>query len=791
MDERTGRNAAVAARRGRWTGRLARGAAALLAGGLVGALCAAPAAAAPGLLPAAAAEYPAVVRVDALSKQVASENSTVVVTGTLTNSGTSTFKAPTVKVRQPQARPMKTRSEIAMAASRTTPSTLDGISLDSPAQGLQDLEPGKSEDFSLSVPVSALKVGETGTYELAVDVWGSTGDEKAHPLGIARTFLPYQGKESAQPSQLAVVWPLTHAPVLAAQTMADADQTPVLRDDTLAAELTGDGRLNRLVGLGSELTGLTWAIDPDLLDTVYAMTKPYRVQKPGTSGESASEENTVPGTGRDAAAAWLAKLRTVLAKPNTQVLSLPYADPDLASIAHHGAGLAGMDTALRKAVTAGQITAEARLSVDAASDVAWPYQGLLDQRTAAVAGAAGGRVLLVDGRSLPDSDKLYYTPNAARSIGNGQTAVVGDSVLSSLFQSGLGSAGDRASAVQHFLAETLTIALQEPEHPRGLLVLPSRSLTGDAAQALHDAVLGAVGGGWVAPTVLQKVAEQKPDPAANASVPQSYPDEAAGSELSADELTATMQLQDGVDQLMMILTEPERVRGPFSAAMVRAMSTEWREQPKAGTEFRNGVRSYLDNLKSAVRVPKKTVVTLPGDNATLLVSVRNGLTQSVGNLELKITSAQPNRLRVDYPIQPVVMDAGTSRTFRFPAEAQVNGPVQVTAQLWTTGPDARPYGEAVEFTVDVTSVASGVTYVIAGGTVLMVLAGVRFYLQRKKRRAAGEVDEDPDRPAEGPADGPGGGPAGAPRDAGRPSDADPSSAAGDTDRVAGDEKVDH
>ncbi|ROR43239.1 DUF6049 family protein [Kitasatospora cineracea] len=787
MDERTGRNAAVAARRGRWTGRLARGTAALLAGGLAGALGAAPAAAVPGLLPAAAAEYPATVRIDALSQQVASENSTVTVTGTITNSGSARFKSPTMKVRQPQARPMKTRSEIEMAESRTTPSTLDGISLDSPAQRLQDLDPGQSEPFSLAVPVSALKVDETGTYELAVDVWSSTGDEKAHPLGIARTFLPYQGREPAQPSQLAVVWPLTHAPVLVAQTMADADQTPVLRDDSLTAELTGDGRLNRMVELGADLPGLTWAIDPNLLDTVYAMTKPYRVQKPGTSGESAGEENTVPGTGRDVATAWLAKLRTALAKPDTEVLSLPYADPDLASIAHNGAGLTGMDTALRKAVTAGQITTEARLSVDAESDVAWPYQGLLDQRTAAVAGAAGGRILLVDGRSMPESDKLYYTPNAARPVGNGQTAVVSDAVLASLFRPDLNSAGARTLAVQRFLGETLTIAHQEPEHPRGLLVLPPRALSVGSAQALHDAVKGAAGSGWVAPTVLRKVAEQKPDPAANASVPEGYPREATADELSAEELAATMQLQDGVDQLMMILTEPERVRGPFSAAMVRAMSTEWREQPKTGTEYRRGVRTYLDNLKSAVRVPKKTVVTLPGDNATLLVSVRNGLTQSVGNLELKITSAQPNRLRVDYPIQPVVMDAGTSRTFRFPAEAQVNGPVQVTAQLWTTGPDARPYGEAVVFTVDVTSVASGVTYVIAGGTVLMVLAGVRFYLQRKKRRAAGEVDEDPDRPADGSSDGP----AGAPEGAEPPSDADPSSAAGDTDRVAGDEKVDH
>ncbi|QKW20757.1 hypothetical protein HUT16_18290 [Kitasatospora sp. NA04385] len=777
MDERTGRNAAVAARRGRWRGLLARGSAALLASGLVGVLGAAPAAAAP----AAAADYPAVVEIDTVAPQVAHENDTVTITGKVVNSGPTKLKSPTVKVRQPQARPMKTRSDIALTESRTTPSTLDGLALDDPVDEVGDLDPGQSRDFTLAVKVSALKVRDTGPYELAVDVWGSTGGESSHPLGIARTYLPYQGRDTAQPSQLAVVWPLTHAPVLVAQTMADTNQTPVLRDDGLAAELTGDGRLNQLVQIGSTMQGLTWAIDPNLLDTVYAMTKPYRVQKPGTSGESASEENTVPGTGRDAATAWLSKLREALTAPGNEVVSLPYADPDLASIAHNGAGLNGMENALRKAVTAGQITTEARLSVDARSDVAWPYLGVLDQRTAAVAGAAGGRLLLVDGSSLPESDKLPYTPGAARPVGNGQTAVVSDPALAAMFQQDLGTESRRTLTEQHFLAETMAIAHQEPEHPRGLLVLPPRTLTVGTAQALHDSVQKAAEGGWAAAATLEKVAGMAPDKAANTSVPESYPAGATAGELSTAELSATMQLQDGVDQLMMVLTQPERVRGPFSAAMVRSMSTQWRDQPKAGAEYRLGVRTYLDNLKAAVRVVQKTVVTLPGDNATMLVSVKNGLTQAVGNLELRLTSTQANRLRIDYPIQSVVLDAGTNSSLRFPVEAQVNGPVRVTAQLWTTGPNARPYGEAMEFTVDVTSVASGVMYVIAGGTVLMVLAGVRFSLQRKKRRAAGEVDEDPDRPI--------GDRAGA--DAGRPSDADPSSAADDADRVSGDEKVDH
>ncbi|MFI9783379.1 DUF6049 family protein [Kitasatospora sp. NPDC051984] len=829
MDERTGRGAAGAGRRGRWTGRLARSTAALLAGGLVGALAAAPAAAGPGTLVTASGEYPAAVQIDTVqvgtgAPQIVHENDTVTITGKVTNSGSEKLKSSKVMVRVPNpGKPMlATRSDIDMMGSWGSPSAKDGTALENPAQDVGDLDPGQSKDFSLPVPVSALGAKETGSYELAVDLWGRTGDDKAHSLGIARTYLPVQGRTTAKPSPVAVVWPLTHAPVLVAQTMPDQDQTPVLRDDSLVGELTGDGRLNQLVEIGGNMPNLTWAIDPDLLDTVLAMTKTYRVQKPGTSGESARDDNTVPGTGRDAATAWLAKLKTAVSKSGSEVVSLPYADPDLASIAHNGAKLNGMDNALRKAMTAGQVTTEGRLQVNAQSDVAWPYRGLLDQRTAAVANAAGGRLVLVNGASMPESDKLTYTPGAARPIGNGQTAVVSDAVLASLFQGDLGTVHDRTAAQQRFLAETLAIAHQEPEHPRGVLVLPSRSLTVGTALALRDSMQAASGsGGWVTPATLQKVSEMPADPGVNTDVPNDYPGDATGAELSSAELTATMGIQDGVDQLMMILTQPERVRGPFSAAMVRSMSTSWRDQQKAGVDYRAGVQRYLDNLKSAVRVPKKSTVTLPGDNATLLISVKNDLTQAVGNLELRLYSSQQNRLLVG-DNQPVVLDATTSRTFRFPAEAQVNGQVKVNAELWTTGPNPRRYGEPVEFVVDVTSVASGVTYVIASGTALMILAGLRFYLQRKKRKAAGEIDEDPERllsDAEGGDDGDAqadadGKPTDARADAGRkptdaqadadgkptdaqadaggkPTDAEPSSDRDDSDRVSGDEKVDH
>ncbi|MGK4582102.1 DUF6049 family protein [Kitasatospora sp. HPMI-4] len=753
-------------------GRTAKRLAALLASGAALLTAAPPAFAAPAhtaLAPAASSssDYPASVAIDTVTPTVVGQNDTIQVTGRVTNSGAAELKQIHAGVRASQTgRPLGTRSDIARVADRDEPTGQDGVDLPSPAPELGNVPPGQTRSFTLQVSPSDLKISKGGVYELAVDVWGGTADQpRSHALGIAHTFLPYTVDQSAKPTQVATLWPLTHAPELVAQTMPDNDQVPVLRDDSLATELAPGGRLYKLVDIGEKLPGLTWVVDPDLLDTVYAMTRPYRVQKPGTAGESAKEDNTVPGTGRAAATAWLAKLRQAVTTAGDEVVALPYADPDIASVAHNGAQLTGMDTTLRKAGTAGQVTAEGRLATDVRGSVAWPYQGRLDRQIVDLSRTMGDNLLLVDGDDMPDS--LNYTPNAARQIGQGQTAVVADHTISQLFDADLATAQARTSATQRFLAETMMVTQQLPETQRNLLVMPPRKLTVGTATALADAITAAQKGNWINQVKLTTVASATPDPGANTGVqsPGDYPGGLHDSELSGSALEKTLGMEGDLDQLLRILTQPQRVRGPFNAAMVRSMSTQWRDQAKDGEAYRNGAQDYLANLVSAVKVLPKRIITLAGDNGTLLVSVKNDLNQAVGNLQVRLTSGQVNRLNVG-PAENVVLDATTSRTLRFPAEAQVNGTVQMTAQLWTTGADPQPYGPPMTFQVDVTDVTSGVLYAIGGGVVLILLAGIRFYLQRKKRVGEPGSDDGTDGGTDDGTDAPVGvpGPAGAAED---------------------------
>ncbi|MCC9308049.1 hypothetical protein LN042_13275 [Kitasatospora sp. RB6PN24] len=699
---------------------------------------------------AASPDYPATVTITDVQQ---TPDGKLDVYGTVSNPGPTALKAPKIGLTLGRgSQPLQLRGDIAAMLSRTDPVYQDGSPLPAPVQQLSDLAPGGSAPFHLPTTLAELKPGQNGFYELAVDVEAGTAeDDSPHQVGIGRTTLSYYPTPGDdKPLQVATLWPLTHAPELVPQTVQDSDQ-PVLRDDTLATDLGPNGRLGRLLADGQDIPSLTWVIDPDLLDAVQAMTKPYRVQQPGHSGEPATESNTVPGTGTAVATDWLNKLRAAVVKPNDQVIALPYGDPDLASIAHVGGALPDPGTFLTTARTAGKLTVDGRLPVDSLDTVAWPYQGYLDPQTARTTQQLGATQVLVDSASLPDH--LNYSPNAARPIGQNQTAVVADDTIAGLFRSDLKTPEAKTQARQRFLAETLAIQQQRASVQRTLLVMPPRDLTADTADVLKASLKAAGDGHWISPASYTAVATAAPDADADTGVagPDAYPADLRGSELPADTFDRIGTTQQQEQLLLQILTNQERVSAPFAAALERATSTQWRGDKSAASGYLENAQNYLGHLHNAVRIPDKSkTITLAGDSGVLQVSVRNELQQGVTNLELRLTSGQSNRLMVTSR-QPITLDPAQSTSARFQAQALGNGAVQMTARLYTTGPNGQPYGEPVTFTVNVTQVTSGVWWVVGAGTVLVLAAGLRIFLKRRKH--GDEPPADPDAPLADP-DGP-------------------------------------
>lgn len=718
-------------------------------------------AAATSSAPEASGGSAAVVTLDSITPQVPQANSSVTLTGTVTNRGSTTISSLHVGVWA-DTQALLSRSAIAAVAALTGPSDQDPAELDQ--SGLQPklgtLAPGAtSAPFTLTVKISDLGISPGAVYELAVDAQGSASGSSVHPLGVARTYLPlYDASTAAQPTKIATLWPIVATPRVQPQTYSDskASDQAVLSDDTLADDLGADGRLGQLQSRGASIAALkpTWVIDPDLITSVLDMESNYQVagSDGDAKGATASCHCTTAGTGQTAAKSWLTALQGDLSGLSSQqVLSLPAADPDLASIAHNGGNSQSLKDTLKVATSdLGQVGLNP-LQVSASHTVAWPYQGYIDTSVVSLARSIGSTQIIADSSSLPDSRSLTYTPNAARSLGNGTTAVVADSTIDSIFAGDLSTQSAQALAEQRFLAETLAITLERPNDQRSILVMPPRDMTASTAQTLANSLSAAVNAKWAKAASYGEVASATPTPHAGSTVrPVSdYPSAARKNELSNDELNAVTNTQDRLTDLGKIMSNPAPIRTAFSSAVLRSVSTQWRDQADKGTAYRQNATDYLNNLYGAVSILPKpnNSITLSGSgSATIPITVQNDLPQPVLNLEVELTSSSPTRLSLDkttpgFKLMAVRANGDTVETLRFSVKATANGPVEMTAQLLTTA-DQKAYGSPVAFTVNIKQLRNGVIAVVAGGVLLVLLAGVRLYSKRKHAQVGADTDED-------------------------------------------------
>ncbi|MFI6049772.1 DUF6049 family protein [Streptomyces violascens] len=715
------------------------------------------------------------VSLDSVAPKAPVKSDTLTISGTVTNKGKQAVTGAHVGLRV--GTKLSGRTGIDETAGRTgyAPGTDAAEVADGPTVKFARLEAGVSQDFTLSVPVSKLGLGEDGVYPLGVSLSGQTATQQYDQvLGIQRTFLPWQPDAvEGKKSQLTFLWPLISSSHLTAQTGSDAQQTPVFADDSLARDIGPGGRLEQMVSLGKQLP-ITWVIDPDLLATVDAMTRNYKI-KVG--------DNLVNGTSQDVAKAWLSSLEAAV--QGEKVVALPFADPDLASLAHHGRDVPGSLGHLQSATEVAQKTIDTILHVTPSVDYSWPVDGAVDPSIVDVATSAGAHNVIARGDSLRDT--LAYSPTATRPIGGGVNAIVADARLSTAFQGDMSMADTSALAEQRFLAQTLSITLQDADKQRSIVVAPQRMPSVSQAQTMAAALHALDPQRWTQPLDLSAAATAKPDPLAATKVPGAgaYPDALRQQELPLDAFQDMKNTQGTLDRFKVILSAPDRVVTPFGNAINREMSTSWRGDSGGAQNYRAGVQLYLDGLADQVHLIQKSTATMSGRSATIAVTVQNKLVQGVDHLVLRLQPKSPTRLQLGEDgdaigEQPVKVDGDRSQSVKFTAIANANGPVPVTARLYTA--DGTPYGEPMEFTVQVSEITPTVMLVIAGGVLLLVLAGIRMYTHRKRSMAREESDGDDD---------PGQSNGSADVDPGQPSDPTPDTGPESGDAPGPGEKVDH
>ncbi|GAA3093996.1 hypothetical protein GCM10020254_43900 [Streptomyces goshikiensis] len=350
--------------------------------------------------PAEAADAPVDVQLDTLAPTAPVKGDTLTISGTVVNNTREKISNAHVGLRVGPA--LGDRAAIDEVADRTAfrPGT-DPAEIDSAYAAKIDSLPAKAgQAFTLKVPVNKLPLDKDGVYQLGVSLSGESGSRSYEQvLGIKRTFLPWQPEAASKRSHLAYAWPLISTTHLTAETGSDETQTPVFQDDKLADELKPGGRLEQMVTLGKELP-ITWVIDPDLLYTVDAMTKGYRVRTP--------DGRTVQGKNKAVAEQWLSSLEGAV--QGKKVVALPFADPDIASLAHRGKDVSGTLGQLRPATDKAKQAVETVLHVPASTGFSWPVDGAIDPSIVNVATSAGAHNVLTRSDSLRETGSLGYTP---------------------------------------------------------------------------------------------------------------------------------------------------------------------------------------------------------------------------------------------------------------------------------------------------------------------------------------------------------------------------------------------
>ncbi|MFD6417515.1 DUF6049 family protein [Streptomyces sp. NPDC060194] len=737
-----------------------------LLAGLLQVTAASPAAAAPDVTGPRTVD----VSLDALSPAAPREGDRITVSGTVTNKGERPVTDAHVGIRVGAELDSRSAIEDATKQEKEFAPWTDGeeVADGKYRKSFARLAPGVPHGFSITLPADALDLGGDGIYQLGVSLSGETGGNGEEVLGIQRTFLPWQPEDTERRTRMTYLWPLISSAHLTAETASDEAQTPTFEDDELAEEIAPGGRLQQMVSLGADLP-VTWVLDPDLLASVEAMRKPYLVK---------DDDSPRSDRNKKLADQWLADLEKAVA--GKKIVALPFGDTDVASLAHHGTPVVGSLNHLKTATERAETTVESiLLDEEVSTDYAWPAEGAVDPAIVQTATSAGADTVLARSDSLKDS--LTYTPTAVRAVGGGTKAVVADAGLSTAFEGDLTSAESSTRAVQEFLAQSLAITLQEPGKQRSIVVAPQRMPSVSQAQSMARAIDALSDQRWSSPADLDEAADATPDPRATTRIPGAgaYPKRLSKQELPVSAFRDLGTTQGMLDRFQVILSEPDRVTTPFGSAINRSLSNSWRGDASGASGYRAAVESYLQGLTDKVHLIPKSDATLSGRSATIPVTVQNNLVQGVENLTLKLVSDRDTRLDVGDP-QRIEVSGGHSQSVKFATTVKANGPAKVTAQLFTA--DGTPYGEPITFGVDVTEVTPTVMLVIAGGLLLLVLAGIRMYGKRKRAAREAPAEEDPEGPT-GPAaegdDGPG-----------QPSDPRPDTAPESTEPSGTGEKVD-
>ncbi|MFF5985835.1 DUF6049 family protein [Prauserella flavalba] len=642
---------------------------------------------------------------------VTPQDDTLVVTGSVTNVGDRPITE--IVARLQLGAPQTSDDELEQTLTEAPPT-------DSGASewvGIADiLQPGDTARVTLTVPIDELPLSSPGVYPLLVNVNGTPAYGGAARLAAVSTLLPVIDPPSeAPPASVSMLWPITSSKP---QVVASPHGGPlVLADDILAAELKPGGRLDALVAAAASqrdtpvFGSLCFAIDPELLDTVELMTRGYQVRTP--SGE-------LPGSGREAAAEWLAKLRDLVA--SHCVIQLPYADADLTAVSQVNTPADLVGTALNGT------SILQKLGVQPKPGVVWPGSALDETALRRVA-EAGVTTLITDPlqqtsahpgmRSLPFDALTSGALGGARSTATSaqtpadQPNIATQNGIAALaFHAGLG---------------------EEPEGP--VLVAPPRRWDAPVSElvAFLDSFASLQSLGMVEPASLDELLAGPPESAAAGDTGTldgafSVPGDVIAELSDLEGVAADLQRAMSVDPTRQV--QPAAIIQPLHNAVLRATSTAWQSSSSLGAAAARAATAQLTALRRQVTVTTLSQsVSLASGSSPLPVTLSNSLPVAI---TVRIQLENNAGLRPAH-MPDSLLSANSKIPQYIPAEALRSGRFNLDVSLTTPGGTELGTPARLEFSSSELGVVTVVLTATAAGA-LVLLSGRRIYRRVKARK---------------------------------------------------------
>lgn len=564
---------------------------------------------------------------------------------------------------------------------RSLSSVLDALETDRPPAGrlLRDkpseiavltgpaaaLAPGASITFTVSGTVSDLDWRGDSSYWIGARVTGAT-----RPNGTAQSSLASQAVTLTTIPGTAL-----DAVVPAVATVVELSAPPtrlrrnLFATDALASDLTSGGRLGRLLAV-AEQPGMSWAVDPALLDEVADMADGYKVL---------ADQGTADGTGAQVASAWLADFDKLSASNGVRTL---YGRPDLVG---PGSDLRVFDRAL---------------SVTPARVSSLPVVALASRVSTPMLDAAASRHVPV--------------LTTAAGIGRSSLSIAGAHVLA-------------MTSLDTLWPSPLIV---DSPDARGAASIALARVSGAQVRLIRspdDAAAVTTTPTWVKRVPISTVLAEKPT---TVSAEIASPLTAAG---AVDARVSARLARLQANLLAYGAASPATGLKELAAELAsNGASESWLDAPASRERFIAGVEEATGAslMAKGVTLTAPVTVTMSSASSQFPATITNPLPEPIKVRVVGISASSP-RMRVS-PSELVTIRPHDSFTVQVPAEARTNGAVQVTLRV--EAEDGTVVSAPFKTTLEATNLGFvGWLIVGASGLVLLVTTALRIRQVRRRQ----------------------------------------------------------